>query len=138
MIVNRRVFLKQTTAGTCACAIGSIALNSCASYVFAPYQLIDNRVVVEKSAFIESDYVLVKVEQIPEAIFVSKSPEDKYAAVLTRCPHKGCEVRPAAGTLRCPCHSSEFDLKGKVLEGPAENDLSQFKVTTDDLKIYIS
>jgi len=44
-----------------------------------------------------------------------------YSAV---CTHTGCDVwdwQPASGTLKCPCHFSEFDLKesARVLNGPA-------------------
>jgi rieske iron-sulfur protein len=44
-----------------------------------------------------------------------------YSAV---CTHTGCDVwewRPAASTIKCPCHFSEFDLRdnARVLNGPA-------------------
>jgi Rieske Fe-S protein len=44
-----------------------------------------------------------------------------YSAV---CTHTGCDVwdwQPASGTIKCPCHFSEFDLKesARVLNGPA-------------------
>jgi rieske iron-sulfur protein len=44
-----------------------------------------------------------------------------YSAI---CTHTGCDAwewRPAATTVKCPCHFSEFDLKNsaQVLNGPA-------------------
>lgn len=138
MIVNRRTFLKQTTAGTCACIGASVGLTSCVSYVFVPYQIVEGKLVINKIDFLESNYVLVKVDKLAEAVFVSKDPEGNYTAVLTKCTHKGCEVRPSANILLCPCHGSEYDLTGKVLEGPAEENLVPFKVETDEQKIYIS
>src|SRR5713101_6876716 len=44
-----------------------------------------------------------------------------YSAV---CTHTGCDIwdwQPASGTVKCPCHFSEFDLKesARVLNGPA-------------------
>ena len=138
MIVNRRTFLKQSTAGTCACIGASVGLTSCVSYVFVPYEVLDGRLVINRVDFGESNYVLVKVDQLAEAVFVSKDSEGNYAAVLTKCTHKGCEVRPAANILRCPCHGSEYDRSGTVLEGPAEQNLVTFNVETDEEKIYIS
>jgi len=138
MIVNRRTFLKQTTAGTCACLGASVGLTSCVSFVFVPHEVIDGRLVINKIDFGESNYVLVKVEQLPEAVFISKNDEGNYTAVLTKCTHKGCEVRPSANILLCPCHGSEYDLNGEVLEGPAEENLVSFKVETDEEKIYVS
>ncbi|MEQ9424668.1 MAG: Rieske (2Fe-2S) protein [Cyclobacteriaceae bacterium] len=137
MIVNRRTFLKKSSASTCAClAIGG-AVSSCATARFVPYQLSENRIAVKKSDFEDDDYVLVKVEQLAEAIFIYKK-DNSYSAVLTRCTHKACEVRPAGTTLRCPCHGSEFDFEGIVLEGPAEDNLNKFDVETDDEIIYVS
>jgi len=39
--------------------------------------------------------------------------------------------------LVCPCHGSEFDLKGNVTEGPAEDALLQFSVTVNENEIII-
>lgn len=57
-------------------------------------------------------------------------------AVSDTCPHEDislslgvlCEYR-----LRCPLHGSEFDIRdGKVLDEPAEDDLTIFPVYQDN------
>lgn len=50
----------------------------------------------------------------------------KYSAV---CTHMGCVVswNEVESSWDCPCHGSRFDPKGKVITGPATNDLDPVK-----------
>jgi len=45
------------------------------------------------------------------------------------CPHLGCIVKWNADekSFDCPCHGSRFTCHGKLINGPAVSDLSQFK-----------
>ena len=50
---------------------------------------------------------------------------DRITALSARCPHLGCQISQQQGDqLVCPCHGSRFNLKGRVLEGPASADLT--------------
>jgi glycine/D-amino acid oxidase-like deaminating enzyme/nitrite reductase/ring-hydroxylating ferredoxin subunit len=51
-------------------------------------------------------------------------------AVSAACTHLGCQVQfnPAERTWDCPCHGSRFGLDGKVLHGPAVDDLTVIEV----------
>jgi Rieske Fe-S protein len=53
-----------------------------------------------------------------------------YAMTIT-CPHQGCDVEPSGKDLVCPCHGSQFDSNGAVLQGPANAPLVHFAVTVD-------
>jgi Rieske Fe-S protein len=46
------------------------------------------------------------------------------------CPHLGCVVHwnSADQTWDCPCHGSHFDCLGKVISGPANQDLTPIHV----------
>lgn len=48
-------------------------------------------------------------------------------AVSPVCTHMGCLVsfNTAEKSWDCPCHGSRFDLEGKVIQGPAVEDLEQ-------------
>jgi Rieske Fe-S protein len=47
-------------------------------------------------------------------------------AVSPICTHRGCQVQfnNAERTWDCPCHGSRFDIDGKVIHGPAVQDLA--------------
>jgi Rieske Fe-S protein len=51
-------------------------------------------------------------------------------ALTAICTHNGCKVVAEAGQgFGCPCHDSEYDLQGNVLQGPAKLPLKHFEVT---------
>ncbi len=54
-----------------------------------------------------------------------------------KCTHRGCELNVGGGIYSCPCHGSEFDNKGNLLEGPADQDLKTFKTSINNENIYI-
>jgi cytochrome b6-f complex iron-sulfur subunit len=53
-----------------------------------------------------------------------------YALAAT-CTHLGCTVRWEDGRFRCPCHGSEYNVGGGVLQGPAMRPLTLVWVGAD-------
>jgi Rieske Fe-S protein len=74
---------------------------------------------------------------LPAPIYLHKVSDEEYNAFLMLCTHNKCELDATSKMLVCPCHGSEFDLKGNVTEGPAEDALLQFSVTVNENEIII-
>lgn len=49
----------------------------------------------------------------------------KGSKVYRKCPHMGCNLifNEVEKTFDCPCHGSRFDLSGKCISGPANEDI---------------
>ncbi|MBD2449800.1 FAD-dependent oxidoreductase [Nostoc sp. FACHB-152] len=70
-----------------------------------------------------------KIEYFGAADEVFALPSGSQEAVSLTCTHQGCTVQKAAdGKFHCPCHGAVFAADGKVLKGPAQRDLTKFKV----------
>src|SRR5690606_22928228 len=93
--------------------------------------------IIKKTSTAFRDFVLVKSPSHGFPICLYKTGEDQYTASLMKCTHRGCELNVGGGIYSCPCHGSEFNTNGTVLEGPADQDLKTFKTTSDNENIYI-
>jgi len=51
-------------------------------------------------------------------------------AFTSICTHEQCTINSFANdTFTCPCHGSEFNTSGEVLQGPAPDPLTEYDVT---------
>ncbi|MDJ0508009.1 MAG: FAD-dependent oxidoreductase [Crocosphaera sp.] len=59
--------------------------------------------------------------------------ESDQKVIGLRCTHQGCTVQKQEnGTFLCPCHGSLYNDKGRVLKGPAQQNLSLYKIVAKD------
>lgn len=70
-------------------------------------------------------------------IYLRRVTDTEFLAVSTRCGHRGCQVEPAAASLICPCHGSEYTFGGAILQGPTERPLTRYRVTSDDVNVFV-
>ena len=57
---------------------------------------------------------------IPAVIYKTDQGFQVYSLI---CTHLGCTLEESGNGFSCPCHGSEFDPVGKVVRGPAQDDL---------------
>ena len=143
--MERRKFIRTCCYSVIGIPMASIVLQSCGAIHYATVKQEAGKLVFAKSEFIEQrknkeverDFVLVKTEQTDFPICVYKLKDENYTSSLLKCTHRGCELNVGGGIYSCPCHGSEFTVKGEVLEGPADQNLKTFKTETDNENIII-
>jgi cytochrome b6-f complex iron-sulfur subunit len=102
------------------------------------------------SSQVTSAQGLVKLADVPvggavdvktptgQSVLVAQPRAGAVVAFSAICTHQGCEVRPAKGSLRCPCHGSVFDTAtGDVLHGPALRPLDKIPVHIDGGSVVV-
>ena len=142
--MNRKRFIK-----VCGWAgLGAtfpVAFGACSSAHYVQSTVHQGVLAVSLQEFINEDdksqefrlYIMVQAPDLKFPVAVYRISHAHYNAIWTECTHKRCEVNPHPGALVCPCHGSEFDDQGNVLEGPAEQNLKTFKTTSDEKNLYI-
>ncbi len=142
--MDRKHFIKIVGA-SCVGAIVPLGISSCSPVHFVTASLDNNKLVVRKNEFIGikkevefvRTFIAIESPTLQFPIIVYRHSDENYTALWTECTHQNCEVKPHDTLLSCPCHGSEFDVNGGVLEGPAESDLKVFEVSTDNDNIHV-
>ena len=68
----------------------------------------------------------ILIEYAGEKVGAYKDERGEVFLVSAICPHLGCELswNPQEKSWDCPCHGSRFDYRGRLLDGPAQENLS--------------
>ncbi len=66
------------------------------------------------------------VELNGEKCGVYKDENGEIFVVSICCPHLGCQLEwnPDEKSWDCPCHGSRFDYRGRLLDEPAQQDIT--------------
>jgi cytochrome b6-f complex iron-sulfur subunit len=61
-------------------------------------------------------------------VLVAHTGADSFVALTATCTHQTCTISAFSGQAYvCPCHGSQFDMNGRVLNGPAARALRQYQ-----------
>jgi nitrite reductase/ring-hydroxylating ferredoxin subunit/uncharacterized membrane protein len=89
----------------------------------------------------ELDVDQMKLLRIGSQRIVLARVEDGYVAFDDRCTHKGGPLSDgvmACGTVQCPWHGSQFDVKtGRVKHGPATERINTYDVSVRDRRVWL-
>lgn len=70
---------------------------------------------------------------------VARTAQTTFVALTAICTHQTCTITNFSGSLYvCPCHGSEYNLSGQVVQGPAPQSLRQFATQFTDPTLTIS
>ncbi|WP_373541328.1 ubiquinol-cytochrome c reductase iron-sulfur subunit [Chamaesiphon sp.] len=85
----------------------------------AGFKVIGTVAELEKNGYLQTKEV---------AVLRNPSNPQKLIAVNPKCTHQGCDVKWVTGEKRytCPCHSSNFEANGDVINGPATKPLAAY------------
>ena len=86
----------------------------------------DHKDAISLSSIKAGEGKIVKLKEKPYGVF--RDDENLLHFVSAKCTHLGCTIgwNKVEQTWDCPCHGSRFTYKGKVVNGPANNDLPAY------------
>jgi cytochrome b6-f complex iron-sulfur subunit len=130
--LKRRDFLKITWAalgGLAALEAGGLAL------AYMQPRLAEGEFGSIITAGMVDDFPPGSVTHIPNGrSYLVRLVDGGFLAVYQRCTHLGCNVPwdQTANAFICPCHSSQFDTQGELLNPPAPRPLDLFSIAITD------
>ena len=71
--------------------------------------------------------------------YLARLPDGGFLALHQRCTHLGCNVPwdQSQNAFVCPCHNSQFNTAGEVLNPPAPRALDVFALQIEDGQVRI-
>ena len=71
--------------------------------------------------------------------YLARLEDGGFLALSRTCTHLGCTVPWVAAQNKfiCPCHSSEFNIKGEVISPPAPRALDIFQITVENNMVKV-
>jgi len=137
---NRRGFVKDTLTGIGTVAFGSFMLvnqSGCSEGSPTAPNNSGETITVdlslsENSALATVGGTLALGENVLDSkgILLYRQSDTNVLAFSRNCTHNGCTIGSFQnGTSACPCHGSQFDTSGNVVNEPAVNPLTQYSAT---------
>lgn len=146
-MIDRKEFIKKCGYACIGGLFIPSILQSCSSIKLIERNRVNaemegSDLVVPVSSFDNGDnkklYIIVHHPKLNYPVCVYCFGEGDYSALLMACTHQGTELQVFGEKLECPAHGSEFDSKGLVENGPAEENLRSFPLRIENGMLKIS
>ena len=139
--MHRREFVRRlpVVATGLVARASTLSLAACTGIPYVVPLFRPDAFVVPTAALAERGEVFVQALEMDRPVYVRRDLSGQIVALLASCTHRGCQPERVGDRLVCPCHGSEFSLSGSVLDGPAQDPLTRYRVTEegDDLIVWL-
>ncbi|MBK6831131.1 MAG: Rieske (2Fe-2S) protein [Flavobacteriales bacterium] len=136
--MDRRGFLRSSCQACAAIALAPalVSMESCASG--SKMLAVENGMLtVPMDTMGNGNTAIVSGQGLANKLMIVKRADGTYTALELLCPHKQGPLKEVTGGLECDWHHSRFDLEGKVLGGPAKQDLKTYPVGSDGKNLLV-
>jgi Rieske Fe-S protein len=144
--IDRRKFIKNTchTCGMVSLGMlfGSSLLESgcktTASLSIFKTAAHENQVEIPISAFENTNFKLVRVQNYDYDIGLRKNNDNTYLALWLMCTHAGQALNKSGDGYYCTLHGSRFSKNGDVVKGPASRPLERLQTLVTAHSVIIT
>ena len=144
-MINRREFVSKACIACLGGGLVSTILSSCQATHYVSGVLEQDGIAIGKSDFtyykkdkpFTRSFIVIEHDNLEYPIYLFRLSDNEYSALWMKCTHQGSELQASGDHLYCTSHGSEFDKRGTVIQGPAEQNLRSFPVSVADDKILI-
>lgn len=136
--MNRQEFI-QTLGLTTVAVCAGCSLNGCSSDSADPSPSASGT-TIDLSEPANAALTTVGGAMIKNSIIIARTGATTFVAVAKACTHQGTTIEYEHGNSRfhCPNHSSNFNLDGTVMNGPANTALKKYTATLNGNILTIS
>lgn len=138
--MQRRQFIKSS-CNACLLAGAGYLLSELAAcspaYSIIKTEIVNDEIQVPLASLSQSALQLVRPKGWLYDIAVQRKQDNTYEALLLQCTHQNNQLAPNGNGYTCDLHGSKFDKDGKVIKGPAEKPLKQYKTIINNDKLLI-
>jgi nitrite reductase/ring-hydroxylating ferredoxin subunit len=142
--MDRSEFLKVCGKSCLAFTGISAVLTSCVSSRNVQATVSENKITLMKKEFLRKENsasyrpsLIVRAQGLSHPIVIYRKSESEFRALSLECPHQHMELNVSGDLISCSAHGSEFNNEGKVTQGPADRDLTSYRITETEQTITI-